>query len=395
MAVIEYLENSFRDGCASVAAFSRTDTADVRRLHAQLSAEPTRLALLPALARKMGLRCVAVKDESGRFGLNAFKGLGGAWAVFRTLCRTLDLDPEKTTLADLRREPLASRVQTQVFITATDGNHGKGVAWAAGLLGCHACVLMPRGTVEARARAVREAGKAECHILNLDYDDCVFYAAQLAQERGWQLVQDTSWPGYEDVPFEIMRGYTTLVWEALDQMKAAGCGRPTHVLLQAGVGSMAGAVTAALAAELGDAMPRVEIVEPFQAACIGASMQAADGEIHPAAGMGPTVMAGLNCGTPCDLAWTYIRTFAYGTLLCGDETAERGMRLLGRPLPEDPRLVSGESGAVTAGVLDALCSKPELAALREKLGLGPESVVLLISTEGATDPDHYRRVLES
>ena len=369
--------------------------APVRRFHETVEGYgETPLVRLDGLAKRLGLRGVFVKDESPRFGLNAFKGLGGSYALFRVVCRELGLDAGKTTFSDLKAPAYRERVEGMVFVTATDGNHGKGVAWAAGVLGCEAHVYMPAGSVEVRAQAIRDAGRAEVTILEVGYDDAVRYAADMAEKHGWYLVQDTSWEGYADIPAWIVQGYTTMAAEAADQLQAAGVDRPTHVFLQAGVGAMAGGVLGYLANRWADCRPVFSVVEPTEAACIYRSALVNDGAAHPAEGSGVTLMAGLNCGEPCLVTWPVLRDLASWFFACPDSVTEKGMALLGRPVDGDAKVVSGESGAVTAGLLSLLCEDPDCRSLREGLRLEESSVVLLFSTEGNTDPEHYRAVLE-
>lgn len=349
---------------------------------------PTPLVRLPGLARALGVGEVLVKDESHRFGLNAFKGLGGIYALARAAGEVLGLAGPLTW--ERLQTPAARQALAGVeFVTATDGNHGRGVAWAARRLGCRAHVYLPAGSVPARAQAILDAGAVEAEILPLSYDDTVAHAARLAREKGWRLIQDTSWPGYEDVPAWIVQGYTTMAREAAEQLEELGLARPTHVFLQAGVGAMAGGVLGYLAARYGEAAPDFLIAEPEDIPCIYASAQA--GQPRRVEGQAGTIMAGLNCGTPCSLTWPVLRDLARWYAACPDAVAEEGMRLLGRPHPGDPAVVSGESGAVTAGLLARLAQSP----LRQDLGLGEDSVVLLFSTEGDTDPEHYRQVLRN
>lgn len=371
-----------RSHAADTAPFSYEQTRNVRRVHGMTPGyAPTALVQLPKLAARLGVRAVCVKDESTRFGLKAFKGLGGIYAMFRAICEILRLDPQTTTLDALREPPCSDAIRGLHFATTTDGNHGKGVSWAAGVFGCRAHVFMPKGSVEVRARAIREAGNAEVTVTDMAYDDCVAWTARTAAAQGWRLIQDTAWPGYEDVPLWIMQGYTTLLFEALEQMDA----KPTHLLLQAGVGAMAGAIAAA-AVETCDIAPRIATVEADQVACFHESFAAGDGRPHRATGSGETIMAGLNCAVPCTLAWDILDGCAAGGFACSDDVTGRGMRLLRRA-----GVVSGESGGVTAGLLDALA---EDASLRRTMGLDRDSVVLLISTEGDTDPENYRRITD-
>ena len=376
--------------------FDEQQADKVRRVHEQISGfGPTSLTELPALAGRLGVKAVFVKDESSRFGLKAFKGLGGTWAMFRMICEVLGLDPEAVSPEELRHSPYHERTKDLVFVTTTDGNHGKGVSWAAAYFGVTAHVFMPEGSAPVRARAIREAGNADVVITDKTYDECVVYTRQLAEENGWLLIQDTSWEGYEKVPLWIMQGYLTMAREAAWQLEKQGFAGPTHVFLQAGVGSMAAAVAAYFKNRYGGNCPVVACAEPEAAACIYESVEAGDGEVHTASGSGQTVMAGLNCGTPCTVAWDILKECMDYAIVCDDELTLRGMRLLGRPLPGDERIISGESGAVTAGILDAVMSEEDCVSVRNALGLNAGSVVLLFSTEGDTDPEHYAELVGS
>ena len=367
--------------------------APVRQIHCTWSGYvPTPLVPLNALAEKLGVKGIFVKNESKRFGLNAFKGLGGLYALARVVCRELDLDFSSITFEQLRAPELQEKIRNMVFVTATDGNHGKGVAWAAGLLGCRSYIYMPAGSSEHRAEAIRRAGKATVEIMPFGYDDAVRHAAHMAKIHGWHLVQDTNFPGYEEVPAWIMQGYTTMAEEALCQLQEAGFDAPTHVFLQAGVGSMAGSVAGYLANRCKN-VPTFGVVEPDTMACFYYSALDNDGEPHPARNTGDTIMAGLNCGEPCSLAWDILKELAQWYITCPDSVTKDGMRLLANPLPGDTPVISGESGAVTTGLLHMLMTDASCRELRDALGLNKESVVLLFSTEGDTDPVSYQSII--
>ena len=333
--------------------------------------QPTPLVSLTGLARKLGVEQVYVKDESKRFGLNAFKALGASWAANR--------------LAEGAAERLP-------FVTATDGNHGRAVAWAARRMGRQAYVFMPKGSQPCRAEAIRALGNARVEITGWNYDDTVRHAAAFAQQTGGLLLQDTGLEGYEQVPGWIVQGYSTMALEAAEQMAALGHDRPTHVFLQAGVGSMAGGVLGWLAHRYGEALPSVTIVEPEAVACVWESARA--GELTAIGGSPETIMAGLNCGEVNPYIWPILRNFAAFYAKCPDWVTELGMRRLAHPCPGDAPVVSGESGAVGLGLAVALCGEEKYAPLREQLGLDERSVILVFSTEGDTDPEHYRRVVE-
>lgn len=365
-----------------------------QRLHRKMEGyEPTPLVSLDQLAKVLGVKKIFIKDESHRFGLRAFKGLGGLYALTRIACKELGLDYETVTFDDLLWEPGRSKLSKLVFVTATDGNHGKGIAWACEKLGCKAHIYMPAGSSPIRAQAISQIGNAQVEITDKGYDDTVRYAADLAAERGWYLVQDTSWPGYEEIPSWIIQGYTTMAAEALDQMEAMGCSVPTHVYLQAGVGAMAGGLTGYLVNRCREQPPVIAVVEPEHMACIYESFRVGDGAPHRAVRQKETIMAGLSCGEPCTVTWPILRDFCTMALCCSDSVAALGMRILAAPLKGDPAVVSGESGAVTMGALAWLATCPDLAQIRSDLGLDGESVVLLFSTEGDTDPDRYKKIV--
>ncbi len=369
-------------------------TMPVLKFHQSLKGyEPTPLVRLDGLAELLHLKAVFVKDESRRFGLKAFKGLGGVYALTKVVCKELGLDIEKITFQELCSDTYSEQIKRMVFVTATDGNHGKGVSWAAGLLGCKAYVYMPKGSAKIRAEAIQNAGRAEVTITDKGYDDTVRYASEMAEEKGWYLVQDTSWDGYTQIPTWIIQGYTTMASEAAQQLEAEGFPAPTHVFVQAGVGAMAGGVTGYLANRYHGQMPVFATAEPEDMACIFASIKSPDGAGHAVTGECHTIMAGLNCGEPCTVSWPVLRNHVRWSFSCPDETAALGMRILAAPIGDDLPVISGESGAVTTGLLALLASCPQLEEIRSAMGLNEDSVVLLFNTEGDTDPENYQRIV--
>lgn len=353
----------------------------------------TPLAKLDRLAARLGLGGLNVKDESYRFGLNAFKVLGGSFAMGSYIAEELGRDVSEVTYPYLTSDELAREFGQATFFTATDGNHGRGVAWAANKLGQKAVVHMPKGSTRARFDNIAAEG-AEVTIEELNYDDCVRLAAKEASEceRG-VVVQDTAWEGYEKIPGWIMQGYGTMASEAAEQLEQSGAGRPTHVFVQAGVGSLAGAVVGYFANRFADNPPVFVVVEASRAACLYESARAADGAPHFVGGDMATIMAGLACGEPNTISWDILRNHVSAFVSCPDWVAARGMRVLGAPEPGDPRVVSGESGAVGAGLVYALMTDDAYADLRDELGLCANSNVLLFSTEGDTDPERYRSIV--
>lgn len=358
--------------------------------------EQTPLVPLDALAEELGLRKIFVKDESHRFGLNAFKALGVSWAVGNIVYEKLGLEGEAADYGNLRSEQARELVSGLTFITATDGNHGRGLAWFANNLGARAVVMMPEGSVQARVDAIA-SHDAEVTVTDMNYDDTVREANRLAEENGWITVQDTAWEGYEQIPAWITQGYMTMAGEALEQMRAAGEPGPTHVFLQAGVGSMAAGVLGYFVNVFGhDAatVPKAIVVEPDEANCMFKSAQASDGKPCSVGGSHDTMMAGLACGEPNIEAWNILRDHAWAFISCSDSLSAQGMRLLAKPLGGDQAIVSGESGAVGAGLIEYLMTNDEAEQMRKDLQLDQDSVVLIFSTEGNTDPVNYRNIVE-
>ncbi|WP_421550016.1 diaminopropionate ammonia-lyase [Kluyvera intermedia] len=367
--------------------FSRSTAQQARHFHQKITGyQPTPLYALNELAALFGVHKILVKDESQRFGLNAFKMLGGSYAIARLLCEKYHLEINELSLADLK-----SRItEKMTFATTTDGNHGRGVAWAAKQLGQQAVVYMPKGSAQERVDAILRLG-AECIVTEMNYDDTVRFTMQTAQKNGWEVVQDTAWEGYTKIPTWIMQGYATLADEAVEQMSAMGIARPTHVFLQGGVGALAGGVLGYLADVYGARNLHAIIVEPEQADCLYRSGM--KGQMVNVGGEMSTIMAGLACGEPNPLGWEVLRHCATQFISCQDAVAALGMRVLGNPLGHDPRVISGESGAVGLGILAAIHAHPQRDALMNTLQLDSHSIVLVISTEGDTDVKHYREVV--
>ena len=350
----------------------------------------TPLHKLENLAKDLGLKNIFLKDESYRFGLNAFKVLGGSYAIGKYLAEKLGMDISEVSFDYLRSEEVKEKLGQITFVTATDGNHGRGVAWAANQLGQKSVVYMPKGSSEIRLNNIRKEG-SDASIIEGNYDDAVRLSDEMAQKHGWVVIQDTAWEGYEDIPTWIMQGYGTLIHEAMEQLLENEIERPTHVLLQAGVGSFAGAIQGYLAAKFGDERPITLVVEPDKAACIYNSSKSGEREI--VTGTMSTIMAGLACGEPNTISWNVLRDYSDGYLSCPDYVAARGMRILAAPLKGDPKIVSGESGAVGIGVISLFMEREEYAEIRKLLKLDENSVVLVISTEGDTDPIKYKEIV--
>jgi len=372
--------------------FSQAVAANVQRFHNQLpNYLPTKLVSLNGLARAWGLRELLVKDESTRFDLNAFKVLGGSYAVACLICRELEIDIEETSYSHLTSDAVHRSIKQMTLTTATDGNHGRGVAWAAQQLGLKAVIYVPKGTVRSRIENIRAHG-ASVEVTDLNYDDAVRLASSTAQQKGWYLIQDTSWEEYEDVPLWIMQGYLTMCKEAVEQMADLNT-EPTHVFIQAGVGAMSGAVVAYLANVFRGRLPRFIVMEPMNAACIFASAVAGDGQPHAVTGDMDTIMAGLACGEPNLIGWDILRDFPCAYISCDNYVAANGMRILANPVGGDSAVEAGESGAVGLGVTDLLVNATAFEKIKQVLEIGPESRLLFFNTEGATDPVNYQDIL--
>ena len=386
---ISILQNTPKVPTTYSPLFGIAEAKEALRFHQSLPCyRETRMVSLHEAAAEYHVGGIYVKDESERFGLKAFKGLGGSYSMFRILCLKTGLNPKTADYRDFQDPGIRQLCSGVHFVTATDGNHGKGVSWAAALFGCSATVYMPKGTVESRRAAIEAAGNAHAEITDSNYDQTVAYAKRMAAENGWVLLQDTAWDGYEQIPEWIIDGYLTLAEETVRQLKEI-C--PTHVLLQAGVGAMAGGVLDYLRTRFSDATIQMILVEPTEAACVYHSAKAADGSVHSLPGNPQTIMAGLNCGTPCKITWPIMRDQVSFFCACDDDIAKQGMLAYAKPVGEDPLVVSGESGAVTYGLLLQIL---ENQTVRDLFKISENSVFLLINTEGDTDPEGYLRVLQ-
>jgi diaminopropionate ammonia-lyase len=353
----------------------------------------TPLTSLPHMAAYLGLKEVYVKDESYRFGLNAFKVLGGSFSMAKYIAKEMGKDVSELPYSVLTSEALLKEFGQATFFTATDGNHGRGVAWAASKLNQKAVVHMPKGTTQTRLQNIKKLG-AQVDIQELNYDDCVRLAAKeaAATKRG-VIVQDTAWDGYEEIPSWIMQGYGTMAMEAGEQLKEQGCERPTHIFVQAGVGSLAGAVVGYFSNLYKDIPPTFVVVEAQAAACLYKGAMAGDGKPRIVDGDMQTIMAGLACGEPNTISWDILKNHVKVFLAAPDWVAAQGMRMLAAPVKGDAPITSGESGAAPFGALTVLMTDPDYADLRKEIGLTADSRVLLFSTEGDTDPDRYKNIV--
>ena len=350
----------------NLAVMALDNVNQARKFHRsfpQYSVTP--LAKLDGMAGQLGLGGLFVKDESYRFGLNAFKVLGGSFAMAKYIAKEMGKDVSEMTYDYLTSKKFRDDFGQATFFTATDGNHGRGVAWAANKLGQKAVVHMPKGSTQTRFDNIAKEG-ASVTIEELNYDDCVRLAA---------------------------KGYGSMAGEAAEQLREVEVNRPTHVFVQAGVGSLAGGVVGYFANLYPNNPPKFIVMEAGAADCLYKGAEAGDGEPRIVGGDLQTIMAGLACGEPNTIGWDILRNHVSAFISCPDWVSAKGMRMLAAPVKGDPSVTSGESGAVGMGVISSIMTDDAYKELREALELDNSSQVLMFSTEGDTDPDKYKKIV--
>lgn len=388
-----YNQNPNKDFTHAKELFNIETARLARRFHSQIPGyNITPLRALPLLANMIGVEGIYVKDESQRLELNSFKVMGGSFALFRFIQKRLGLADDQMDYKYLTSQECHDKLGTLTFASATDGNHGRGIAWAARKLGHNCIIYVHKDTSKARIDAIRSYG-ATVKIVNGNYDDAVRQVAKDAAQFGWHIISDTSWDGYTEVPTWIMQGYTTMLVEAQEQLSGMGIYRPTHVFVQAGVGALAASVIGFYTALFPENPPIFCVVEPDKAPCIFESAKANEETPHNVTGDLDTIMAGLACGDPSPIAWDILRNTADIFCQVPDYVAARGMRIYSCPLHGDPFIISGESGAVTLGALYSILTEQDNDDLKKALKLDNHSRVLLINTEGNTDPVGFRQVI--
>lgn len=395
MKEIKWVKNSMpKTDDKSLKVMDLSEVSKARNFHQTIPGyAKTPLVHLENMAAYLGLQDVYVKDESYRFGLNAFKVLGGSFAMARYIAEETGRDVSTLDFETLTSDSLREEFGQATFFTATDGNHGRGVAWAANRLKQKAVIFMPKGSTKTRLDNIKAEG-ATATIEEVNYDECVrMAAAAAAKTPNGVVVQDTAWDGYEKIPAWIMQGYGTMAMEAKEQLEEAGVNRPTHVFVQAGVGSLAGAVQGYFTNKYPDNPPIVVVVEADVADCLYKGAVAGDGKIRIVDGDMETIMAGLACGEPNTISWEILKNHVSVFVSAPDWAAAEGMRMLSAPIKGDRQIISGESGAAPFGVLVSIMKRPELMELKQALKLDETSKVLLFSTEGDTDPDRYREIV--
>jgi len=361
------------------AIISVAASDDVRALISQCPAyEPTPLHTLLNKARALGIGSLQYKDESFRFGLNAFKALGGTYAVGKVLLNYIEKQSGRQadfkTLAEGGYKDLISDI---TVTCASAGNHGRAVAAGAKHFGCHAVIFLPNDAADEREQMIKDTG-ADIIRHTGDYDDTLVVAENTAREKNWIVISDTAWPGYEDIPQTVMIGYTVMIAEAVDQLMATKQPLPTHVFIQGGVGGVAAAVAGYLADRYGTARPMVIVVEPEAADCLYNSSR--QGRLSESTGSGKTFMGPLNCRAPSSIAWAILSKHADAFMTISDAMAQDVINQLKTPIGDDPLILVGPAGcASTAG----LCHVADSEVMRGQLKLDENSRVLVFGTEGA------------
>ena len=376
---IESIPNPYRFSVQSIKENSDTAYNFHKTLPGYL---PTPLLNLRHFAQEIGIGDCYIKDESQRLGLNAFKVLGASYAMAEEIKKYVPEGQSNLSFESIKSHKTS--IKDLTFVTATDGNHGRAVAWCAEQYGCRAVVFMPKGSSEIRLKSILEH-KAKAEITELNYDETVKYAESEAIKNNWVLLQDSSWLGYTEVPRNIMAGYKTMVQEFFEQTSDW----PTHVIAQAGVGSFAASIFSSFISSTKQ-QPKFILLEPSGAACFFNSVKVGDKKPHLTPDLN-TMMAGLSCGMPSILAWDIIVPITDIFVICEDNIAIKGMQILSQPTEGDPSIISGESGAVPIGFLHEVATNPLYSDLRDQLQLDVSSKVLFFSTEGDTDPELYKK----
>jgi diaminopropionate ammonia-lyase len=370
-------------------AFSFLKNDDMFDFHRSLEGyAPTPLVELKKTAAELGLANIFIKDEGKRFGIKAFKALGASYAIYRFLkSRWEDRFDEKFDVSSFSNPEMLKKLGSFCFCAATDGNHGRAVAWTARKLQQKAVIYMPGDTVEARIKNIQSEG-AEVVIIDGTYDDCVQQAAQDAKENGWFEIADTAYEGYTTIPSWVLNGYSTIFRELEDSLNLKPKPQIDIVVLQAGVGAFAAAGASYYTQRYGADRPKVICLEPLEAAGFLDSIEFGQGHPIAAKGKMETLMNGLNCGIPSLAAWPILKDAVEIFLGISDNYAESAMQKLA-----GEGVVSGESGASGLAGLLALMTDPKLVDAKTAMGVNTDTRVLLISTEADTDPETYNRIV--
>jgi len=376
--------------------FSFLHSHDMLTFHKSISGyTPTPLVPLPAVAATLGVKEVYVKDESHRFGIKAFKAFGASYAIYRFLKGAWEKKFGLTPVFNehsFKDSNTLNQLGTFTFCAATDGNHGRAVAWTAGKLKQRAIIYMPQNTAPSRITNIQSEG-AEVVLVPGTFDDCVAQCAADATKNNWYAISDTAYQGYMEIPKYIMLGYTS-IFKEIEEQQQEHLHRPTTagidlVFLPAGVGGIAAAGTSYYVQKYGAHRPKLICVEPSDCDCFLESVKYGNGLPLPTRGKQNSIMAGLNCGIPSPVAWPIIRDGMELFLAVTDDYAIQAMRLYYKE-----HITAGESGAAGLAALLALTNDPLLYTAKHRIGLNKDSRILLINTEGDTDPVYYKKIVE-
>jgi diaminopropionate ammonia-lyase len=388
----EILKNPFfkanPDWKDKVTAFSNQD---ILPFHSSLEGyEATKVHTLANLAQKLGIKSVYVKDESTRFGVNAFKPLGASYCIYRYLKERWEKEFQtEFSVSDFKNPLKMNELGTFTFCAATDGNHGRAVAWTARMLNQKAVIYMPLATAASRVENIKKEG-ADVVLVDGTFDECVLKVDADAKANDWVIISDTAYAGYMYYPQYIMAGYSTIFHEMDGIINLQSLCKADIVILQAGVGGLAAAGTWYYTNKYGENRPKIICLEPVKADAFMESVK--NGKPTESKQKYDSIMAGLNCGVSL-LAWDYIREGANYMLTVSDRYAELAMRQYYHPVGNDPKIISGESGASGMAGLLALFTDEKLSGYREQMGINENTSVLLINSEGDTDPENFLRVV--
>jgi len=360
---------------------------DMIDFHRSLSGyKPTPIIELEKISNDLGVGKIIAKDESGRFGIKAFKALGASYAIFRILKKIWeDKYGDGFDFKSFRNEEKLDKLGKLTFCAASDGNHGKAVAWTSKMLGHNSVIFMPSETVISRIKNIEsESGKVI--IVDGTYDDCVRVASEEAKKNGWYEIADTAYPGYTDIPSWVLNGYSTLFREMEEKISGFDFGKNDFIFLQAGAGAFAASGASWLTKQFGADRPKIIIVEPLEASCYLESI--IEGKAVATKGKMETIMAGLNCGVPSTIAWPILKDTADLFISIPDKYAKDAMRQYA-----SEGIISGESGAAGLAGLIALMTDKSLEQAKSKIGIGKNSKIIVVNTEGDTDPENYKKII--
>lgn len=389
--VIEYcLNNLSKTDDKYLQLMDETTIKKVVRFHKSFKEyNKTPLVSLKNMSNYLGVSDIFIKDESYRFNLNAFKVLGGTYAIGHYIADILNIDIDNVDYDYLTSEQFKKNFSKATFLSATDGNHGRGVAWACKKLGQDCIIFMPKGTTKERFDNIKNEG-AKVSIEDLNYDECVRLAESESKKySNGIIVQDTAWDGYEKIPSYIMQGYGTMAYECFEDLNEI----PTHIFVQAGVGSLAGSVVGFFSNVYKDNPPKFIIVEADAASCLYKSCMAGDGNVRIVDGDMNTIMAGLACGEPNIISWDILKNHSDCFISLSDEGDLLGMRMLAAPLKGDSPITSGESGAAGFSAFVNIMLNDEYSQLKRELGIDNNSKILFFNTEGNTDKTRYDNII--